>query len=456
MNGRAHKTRPFARLAGLLVFLIALALVIGLQAHWRGLVQWLPAMDRLRNNTALCVVSCGAGLLALGAGLAVGWRLTTRWLAGSDSFLEEQSRSRTGELDQKNAALQEEISRRTDAEERLRQTTERLGRLAAIVKSSDDAIIATTLEGIITSWNPAATRLLGYDAEEIIGQQVARLIPPDRVEEERQTMNRIQRGQRVASFEAPRQCKDGRLIEMAITISPIEDAQGRVVGASTIARDITERKRAAGRMADSLREKDALLREVHHRVKNNMQVVSSLLQLQSNYLEDPKLLEPFQDCQSRIRTMALIHEKLYRSEGLAQIDFKEYLESLTVMLLRAHAKGANIRPEFHLEPVVLSIDTALPLGLIANELISNSLKHAFAGRQNGLVRIALSRHNAGEFRLAVGDDGTGLPDDISQSNSLGVRLVRILTGQIKGRMEYKNDHGAEFTITFSEHDSNAK
>jgi two-component sensor histidine kinase len=245
-------------------------------------------------------------------------------------------------------------------------------------------------------------------------------------------------------------------MEMAITISPIEDTEGRVVGASTIARDITERKRAAGRIADSLREKDALLREVHHRVKNNMQVVSSLLQLQSNYLQDPKLLEPFHDCQNRIRTMALIHEKLYRSEGLAQIDFNEYLQSLTVMLLRAQGKGPKIRSEFHLEPVVLGIDTALPLGLIANELISNALKHAFAGRQNGLVRVSLSRHNGGEFRLAVGDDGVGLPDDISQSNSLGVRLVRILTGQIKGRMEYKSDHGAEFTIIFSEHENEAK
>jgi two-component sensor histidine kinase len=152
----------------------------------------------------------------------------------------------------------------------------------------------------------------------------------------------------------------------------------------------------------------------------------------------------------------LIHEKLYRSEGLARIDFKEYLESLTLMLLRAHGKSAKIRPEFHLQPVVLGIDIALPLGLIANELISNALKHAFAGRQNGLVRVGLCRHNDREFRLEVGDDGKGLPEDISQSNSLGVRLVRLLTGQIKGRMEHRNDQGAEFTVFFSAREDNAK
>jgi two-component sensor histidine kinase len=246
------------------------------------------------------------------------------------------------------------------------------------------------------------------------------------------------------------------LIDMAITISPIVDASGRVAGASMIARDITDRKKAAERISASLREKDALLREIHHRVKNNMQVVSSLLQLQSAHLHDPKLLEPFKDCQDRIRTMALIHEKLYRTEGLAQIDFKEYLESLTDMLLRAHSKGPFIRRQLNLEPVALSIDLAIPVGLIANELISNSLKHAFNGRQKGVVRVALTRPNQDELRLAVSDDGQGLPENFLQSTSLGVRLVRILTGQINGRMEYKSENGAEFAIVFSTTGANVK
>ena len=277
---------------------------------------------------------------------------------------------------------------RQELEQRVAERTASLAQAQAIIESSDDAIIGATSEGLITSWNSAATRLLGYTAAEIMGKSLSLLIPPDRVEEELQLLTRIERGQRVANLEAGRVRKDGRLIDMAITISPIKDVTGKVVGVSKIARDITDRKKAAERITASLREKDALLREIHHRVKNNMQVVSSLLQLQANYVRDPKALASFEDCQERIRTMALIHEKLYRTEGLAQIDFKDYLESLIEMLLRAQSRGVKIRSELRVEPIALGIDTAIPLGLIANELISNSLKHAFSGRSEGLVRIS--------------------------------------------------------------------
>jgi PAS domain S-box-containing protein len=342
---------------------------------------------------------------------------------------------------------------RQELEQRVAERTASLAQAEAIIESSDDAIIGATPEGVVTSWNSAATRLLGYSAAEIMGKSLTLLIPPDRVEEELQLLVRIQRGQRVANLEAGRVRKDGRLIDMAITVSPIKDASGAVVGVSKIARDITDRKKAAERIGASLREKDALLREIHHRVKNNMQVISSLLQLQANYVQDPKALASFEDCQERIRTMALIHEKLYRTEGLAQIDFKEYLESLTEMLLRAQSRGIKIRPELQIEPVAFGIDTAIPLGLIANELISNSLKHAFTGRSNGLVRVSLRRLAPNQFQLAIGDDGDGLPDDFTQSRSLGLRLVKILTGQIKGRMDYKNEKGVNFTVTFQDTDS---
>jgi PAS domain S-box-containing protein len=343
---------------------------------------------------------------------------------------------------------------RQELEQRVAERTASLAQAEAIIESSDDAIIGATLDGVVTSWNSAATRLLGYSAAEIMGQSLMLLVPADRVEEEQQLMARIQRGQRVANFEAGRKRKDGCLIDMAITISPIKDAAGKVMGVSKIARDITDRKKAAERIAISLREKDALLREIHHRVKNNMQVVSSLLQLQANYVQDPKALDAFQDCQERIRTMALIHEKLYRTEGLAQIDFKDYLTSLTDMLLHAQSRGAKIRSEFQLEPVALSIDTAIPLGLIANELISNCLKHAFASRSEGVVRVSLRRLAPGQFEMAIGDDGDGLPNDFTKSRSLGLRLVKILAGQIKGRMEYKSEKGSEFSILFQEPNSN--
>jgi two-component sensor histidine kinase len=204
-------------------------------------------------------------------------------------------------------------------------------------------------------------------------------------------------------------------------------------------------------MAASLKEKDVLLREIHHRVKNNLQVISSILKLQANYIHDPDALDVFNECQDRIRTMALIHEKLYRTEGMARINFKDYLESLTGLLLRSQAaKGTEVRHGFQLESVEVDIDTAIPLGLIANELISNCLKHAFIGRPRGSVIIRLQRSGAGEYELVVKDDGNGLSPDFSleQTQSLGMRLVRILTGQIRGRVAFRSGPGTEFAITF--------
>jgi PAS domain S-box-containing protein len=395
-------------------------------------------------------------LLALASALANGLLILalvmTRREMRRRQLEETKQQAQAGQL---KISLEKQVRERTEElERRVAERTASLAQAEAIIESSDDAIIGATLEGVVTSWNSAATRLLGYTSEEIIGKSLTLLIPPDRVEEELQLLARISRGQRLANLEAGRVRKDRQLIDMAITISPIKDASGKVVGVSKIARDITGRKKAAERITASLREKDALLREIHHRVKNNMQVVSSLLQLQSNYVQDPKALEAFEDCQERIRTMALIHEKLYRTEGLAQIDFKEYLESLTEMLLRAQSRGVKITRELDLQPIAFGIDTAIPLGLIANELISNSLKHAFKGRTEGVVRVSLRRLAHNEFQLGIGDDGDGLPDNFNQSKSLGLRLVKILTGQIKGRMENKNEKGVNFTFMFQEPESN--
>jgi len=216
--------------------------------------------------------------------------------------------------------------------------------------------------------------------------------------------------------------------------------------------DISQRKAAEEKMAESLHEKEALLREIHHRVKNNMQVISSLLHLQTDYIQDPQALEVFKDCQGRIRTMALIHEKLYRSEGLAQIDFKNYLESLINLLRSSHkVAGVELRYELEIERIKLDVDTAIPLGLIANELISNCLKHAFSGRRQGVMRVALQKNDGSGHSLIVQDDGNGLPDgfDPDKTNSLGVKLVQMLSAQIKGQMNLKNGNGTEFTITFN-------
>jgi two-component sensor histidine kinase len=202
------------------------------------------------------------------------------------------------------------------------------------------------------------------------------------------------------------------------------------------------------RVAAALREKDALLREFHHRVNNNMQLISSLFQLQASTIANPEMLECFEEFGGRIRTMALIHQKIDRAGAVGQVNFKECLETLTDTLLRIHSKGVKVRRQFDIEPTALGIDTAIPVGLIANEIISNSIRHGFAGRQEGLVRVALSRRDPDQYQLAIGDDGCAVAERILEGHSLGLRLVKVLAGQIRGQVEYRNDNGPEFVLEF--------
>lgn len=215
-------------------------------------------------------------------------------------------------------------------------------------------------------------------------------------------------------------------------------------------REITERVRAEAKIKASLKEKEILLQEIHHRVKNNLQVISSLLNLQSQGIQDTKTLEIFQESQNRIRSMALIHEKLYRSQDLARVDFAEYIRNLASFLIRSYRSRA-VRLDLRAGDVFLSIDNAVPCGLIVNELISNALKHAFVDGREGEIRVILRQANDHQVQLIVGDNGVGLPTDVDYMNtgSLGLQLVDMLVQQLDGTLEIRNNVGAEFEITFA-------
>jgi two-component sensor histidine kinase len=198
-----------------------------------------------------------------------------------------------------------------------------------------------------------------------------------------------------------------------------------------------------------------LLKEIHHRVKNNLQVVSSLLDFQSEYIKDQLTLDLFKESQNRVTSMALVHEQLYQSKDLARIDFAEYIRDLTEYLF--HSYGANwkaITPKIHVDDVPLSVDTAIPCGLIINELVSNSLKHAFpaakARSQQGEILVALHSNNA-KLTLIVSDNGVGFPKDLDFLNTetLGLRLVNMLNRQLKGTIELDRSGGTAFKITFA-------
>jgi PAS domain S-box-containing protein len=217
--------------------------------------------------------------------------------------------------------------------------------------------------------------------------------------------------------------------------------------------DITERKRAEEKIRGSLREKEVLLREIYHRTKNNMQVISSLLNLQARKLTDAKAVDMFRDTQQRIRTMALVHERLYRSQDLSRVDFGVYLHRLTTHLFHFHqTQPEQVRLVMETSEVPLDIQTAIPCGLIANEIVSNALKHAFPEGRKGTIFIRLDRDDKGLIVLSIRDDGIGLPAglDIRRSDTLGMEIVTSLVGQIDGRLEIFRDKGTEFRISFRE------
>jgi PAS domain S-box-containing protein len=213
------------------------------------------------------------------------------------------------------------------------------------------------------------------------------------------------------------------------------------------------RKRAEAQIRARLQEKDVLLKEVHHRVKNNMQVISSLLNLQSRRVQDPAVSEMFKESQGRIRSMALVHERLYQSNDLSRIEFSEYLRNLATHLFHSYqADSSRIRLKIDAEEVFLNINTAIPCGLIVNELISNALKHAFPAGRKGQLEIDLHRVAGNGYLLRVRDDGVGFPEglDFRKTESLGMQIVNTLVDQVDGRLQLYREKGTAFRLEFSE------
>jgi two-component sensor histidine kinase len=244
--------------------------------------------------------------------------------------------------------------------------------------------------------------------------------------------------------------RNGSLAHIIARGTAIRDDMNAVDGVSGSFFDVTDEENARLAMQSSLTEKETLLGEIHHRVKNNMQVVSSLLSLQANKIEEPRCREVFEDCRSRIRTMAAIHETLYASRNFAAIDAGAYTREIaqTVFMLNAHPNN-QVQLMLALEPVMLDMASVIPLGLIINELVGNALKHAFTGRSKGNVRVSLTLVDE-TVQLCVSDDGVGMRNNASSENAngMGLRLVRILTQQIDGEVAWTTDHGTSCTLRF--------
>jgi PAS domain S-box-containing protein len=325
--------------------------------------------------------------------------------------------------------------------------------LAAVVDSAHDAIFSIDTDMRITTWNAGAEDLYGYRAEEILGQPVSLLWPPQEIEAELLTIRLLMEERRAMHQEGRRRRKDGSLIDVSLTRSPIRTPAGTVLGLSTIARDITARKRADEAMRASLHEKEVLLKEIHHRVKNNLQIVTSLLNLQVGDADDARFATLMRETQHRVKSMALMHETLYRSGNLGALDLREYVQELVDYL--RHSYGPVLRRvtlRADVESLALPIDSAIPCGLVLTELVSNAFKHAFPDPMTGTLRVVGHHESSGSYLLRVVDDGRGMPPDVDplRSRSLGLQLVTNLARQLHA--DFTRDdvgRGTSFSLRFA-------
>lgn len=237
---------------------------------------------------------------------------------------------------------------------------------------------------------------------------------------------------------------------LEIFLNPIFDLDGKVIEVSLVAHDITEKKISEKEIKESLNEKEILLKEIHHRVKNNLQVISSILNLQSSFIEDEHTISILQESRNRIHSMATIHEDLYRTSNFGAIVFSDYLLNLATNLVSIYRiNEQEIWLDFNSDKILLSIDQAVPCGLLTNEIISNALKYAFPNNKPGTIFIGL-KENKNSIHLTIKDDGIGLPTNfkIGKSETLGLQLVQTLVEQLDGKLAVKSDRGTEFLITF--------
>ncbi len=317
--------------------------------------------------------------------------------------------------------------------EMLAATSMSIDNLEDVFDSMAGALLLLDNQRCITGVNRAALDLLGYRREELHGLDLERVCP--------------------AGLEGPGQGerlllrRDGSAVAVSFSAARL-GSNASLRGYVCVAQDLTERKRIEERIRSSLAEKELLLREVHHRVKSNMQVISSLLAMQALHAGDPRLAAEFEESQSRIRSMALIHEQLYQSSDLGRIDVRVYLDVLLAHIQRSHGLGEAVQVELAAEDLSLGLDESLACGLIVNELVVNAFKHAFPGGE-GRIRVTLARdEESGEVELAVCDDGRGLAQAGAPRDTLGLSLVATLAAQLGGRHSVESGDGLRVTVRF--------
>ena len=337
------------------------------------------------------------------------------------------------------------------AEEELRLSEERH---RAIYDQAYIGISRIAKMGRFLLVNERLCDMLGYDADELYKKTFYELGVQEEVEESLVDWDQLLSGKfKNFSREQTYVRKDGELLSANVTVSLVRDSNDSPNYFVAVFEDITERKEHERQLEESIKEKEVLLKEVHHRVKNNMQVISSILNLQSSYIDDETALSILRESQDRIKSMSFVHESLYQSNTLSEVNFSEYIRNIAGNLFHSYGRPeGGISMQYELEEVFLNLDTSIPCGLIINEVVSNCLKYAFAGKEKGIIRIEFSKLSDGKLKLIIGDDGIGLPSnfDIENAETLGLQLVTTLVTQVSGELDIKTNKGTQFSIVFKE------
>jgi PAS domain S-box-containing protein len=341
-----------------------------------------------------------------------------------------------------------DITQRLENERKLRESEEKYRSLFNL--SPEYILLLDPEDGRILDMNSTLAGTLGIPSEELRGRSIYELefLSDDVKTEFRSKIEVIERDGTLEPYEMVLTDPSGREYTVRI-YNKLIHAEGREC-LLIVLNDISDLKRTQSMLEKSLAEKELLLKEIHHRVKNNLMIISSLLSLQSRQVKDRETMDLFRESENRTRSMALIHERLYRSEDLKNIDLAEYLGRLASEIFRSYSADSRIRLNLEIDELKVDVETAVPLGLIVNELLTNAVKHAFPDGE-GTVTVSLSKRN-GTVTLEVSDDGAGFPEDIDweSSPSLGLQLVRSLTEQIDGKVEMISDGGTTFRIIFTE------
>ncbi len=369
--------------------------------------------------------------MAAASSLFLFLRIRTRNLQHSQNMLRQKVEQRTRELNQKNLELE---------------------KLSIVASETDNAVLIFDENRDIEWVNAGYTKMTGYDVKNLMALRGSRLAAFTFSDDADKYADESIAKKQSTVFESQIRCRDGSMKWVSNTLTPIHNTTGALSKIVVIETDITYRKMMEEQIRESLEEKGLLLREIHHRVKNNLQIIISLFNLQSHYVDDKKAFEALKEGQDRIKSMALIHERFYQSEGLSKIDFDEYIKRLIDnLMLSAGIDPDKFAYEVDADKISLDIDTAVPCGLIINELVSNILKHAFTGMQKGSFKISFHRVEGDLLKLVVHDDGVGLPPgfDIENADSLGMQLINALTNQLDARLYLQPSNGTTFVLEFN-------